>query len=132
VPAVKERRELFAIERGRTQLSETRFTQLPTGQCQDPQPVCLCRVAAIAVALIQRAQRIRQFVHRKLLLSCSVLSSIRSVLLPTRRSETPVRDKGPGGSDHTCCRKCGFRRTPCGEIGRRDCERRHELNSCDR
>jgi hypothetical protein len=97
-----------------------------------PQTECNCRLASVKIRSrsaceawlpsrlrLHSTQRIRQIVHRKLLLSCSVLSSIRSVLLPTRRSETPVRDKGQV-TQITCCRKCGFRRTPCGESGRRD------------
>src|SRR6185437_6879158 len=89
LPAPKERLDVLALQRAGTHLPEARFAQLTASQRERSQPICLCGMAAVAVALAEHPQRVRQIIHGNLLSSSQPLSGTRSVLLPTRKARFP-------------------------------------------
>src|SRR5690606_1292406 len=95
LPALDQHIYVPALERDRAHLSESRLAQLATREHQRSLSVRLRCVTAVAVATTQRAQRVCQIIHRKLLSSPVVctLSQNRSVFVPTR-SESEIPPKG--------------------------------------
>src|SRR6185437_15809334 len=94
LPAPKEHFDVLPLERAGSHLPKARLAQLTACQRERSQPVRLCGMAAVAVALAEHPQRVRQIIHRKL--SYRLLSSERNPVsvIANSQSEIPRRDKG--------------------------------------
>src|SRR6185437_11230446 len=95
LPAPKECLDVLYLQRAGTHLLEARLTQLTARQRERSQPVCLCGMAAVAVALAEHPQRVRQIIHRNLLSSAQLRAEPGQCYCQLAKRDSP-KGQGPG------------------------------------